>query len=261
MKELLEKLGLSDKEAAVYVALLELAEATVQNIARMSGVNRATTYVILEKLMRYGLASQVKKGKKTYFVAEDPRELGNILAAQEMELDARRDLLNDSMNLFTAVFNAKKGKPTVRYYEGEDGLEALDRYGGERLKQEKGDIYAVAPLDLVEERFAKRRRVTLEERVKDNIKSRVIYTHKNGPISAAENVRALRDAIYLPKEKLPLCGTVSLLPWGVKIYQMEAKNPYGILIEDEAIARSMRAIFELAWSGAQDSTVSERKKR
>lgn len=248
MQQLLEKLGLSPKEAGVYIALLELAEDTVQNIARKSGVNRATTYVILEKLMRYGLASQMKKGKKTYFVAEDPRELGNILSAQQQEVEARRRLLDDSINMFTAVYNAKRGKPTVRYFEGEDGLIALDRY---RLHETPHEILSVSPFDLLEKRFPKRRQESLSERVNAKIPSRVIYTHEKGPIDESEHARVLRQAIYLSKDKLPISGPISILPWGIKLYQMESSEPYGILIEDEAMARTMQVIFELAWKGAQ----------
>jgi sugar-specific transcriptional regulator TrmB len=248
MQQLLEKLGLSPKEASVYVALLELAEDTVQNIARKSGVNRATTYVILEKLMRYGLASQVKKGKKTYFVAEDPRELGNILSAQQQEVEARRRLLDDSLNQFTAVYNARQGKPAVRYFEGVDGLLALDRY---RLRDIADEILFVSPFDLLEKRFSKRRQESLEERVKAKIPSRVIYTHEKGPIDEAENTRMLRNAIFIPKDKLPIDCSISILPWGIKLYQLEAPEPYGIMIEDEAMARTLKVIFDLAWKGAQ----------
>lgn len=38
----LKELGLADKEARVYLASLELGSDTVQNIAKKSGVNRAT---------------------------------------------------------------------------------------------------------------------------------------------------------------------------------------------------------------------------
>ena len=39
----LQKIGLSEKEAKVYLAALELGQASVQNIARKAEVNRATT--------------------------------------------------------------------------------------------------------------------------------------------------------------------------------------------------------------------------
>lgn len=66
------KLGLSEKEAKVYLAALELAQDSAQNIAKKAGVNRPTTYVILEKLMKLGLANTLEENKKTLFVAESP---------------------------------------------------------------------------------------------------------------------------------------------------------------------------------------------
>ena len=56
MSELLIKklvnYGLSDKEARIYLALLELEAATVFEAARQSGVNRSSAYVVLESLSR-----------------------------------------------------------------------------------------------------------------------------------------------------------------------------------------------------------------
>jgi sugar-specific transcriptional regulator TrmB len=43
----IEELGLSNKEARVYVANLMLGPAGVQQIADASGIKRVTTYVIL----------------------------------------------------------------------------------------------------------------------------------------------------------------------------------------------------------------------
>lgn len=68
----LQNLGLSEKEAKVYTTSLELGPDTVQNIAKESGINRATTYVQIGTLKEKGLISEFEKGKKTYFVAESP---------------------------------------------------------------------------------------------------------------------------------------------------------------------------------------------
>src|SRR4051812_25054594 len=75
----IEDLGLSQKEARVYLANLMLGPATVQKIADQSGIKRVTTYVILESLNNLGLVSQSTKGKKTYFVAEEPSHLRRLL--------------------------------------------------------------------------------------------------------------------------------------------------------------------------------------
>ena len=60
----LKKLNFSDKEARVYLALLELGEAPVQKIAEKAKVNRATTYVILESLKKKTAARTIKKQKR-----------------------------------------------------------------------------------------------------------------------------------------------------------------------------------------------------
>ncbi len=57
----LEEIGLNEKEAKVYIATLELGEGSASEIAKKSEVNRATTYFILEKLIKMGLVSTSNK--------------------------------------------------------------------------------------------------------------------------------------------------------------------------------------------------------
>ena len=148
MIDVLIKLGLSDKEAKVYLAALELGGDTAQNIAKKSGVNRATTYVIAEKLMGLGLLSRTDKAKKTLFIPESPHELHNLLDEQKRDIEQRAAYLDDSLNQFLAIFNGSSEKPTVRYFEGLDGLTALDRYGRDQFKK-NSEIVGIFPIDIV----------------------------------------------------------------------------------------------------------------
>src|SRR3990172_512112 len=107
MISLLEKLGFSEKEAKVYLAALELGEDSVQNIAKKAGINRATTYVILEKLMASGLISTYEKGKKTFIVAEDPKELLQILEEEKQEVLNREKDLKSNLSQLAAIYNRK----------------------------------------------------------------------------------------------------------------------------------------------------------
>ncbi len=56
IKDLIE-FGLSEKEAKIYIALLELEIATVNEIAKKAGVNRSSTYVTLDGLISKGFVS------------------------------------------------------------------------------------------------------------------------------------------------------------------------------------------------------------
>ena len=89
----LKKFGLNEKEAKIYLASLELGYATVQQIANQAEINRATTYVILESLIKKGLATHLTKGKKRYFTAEPPERLNHFLNDQLIKIKRKREKL------------------------------------------------------------------------------------------------------------------------------------------------------------------------
>jgi len=251
LEKILEKIGLSEKEAKVYLATLELGQDSVQNISKKAGVNRPTTYFIMEKLMDLGLASTLEHGKKTLFVAESPKEILNILDREKQEVETRRNEIKESLNQFLAIYNAKEGKPLVRYFEGVDGLEAMDRYGRESFKK-NSEILSIIPIDIVEKQFTDRRQKSLNERVKMGIRARAIYTHEDGPIPESVNKKNLREGIYIPRSSFPLDAAVTIYPeWGIKLYYYDPNKPYGVVIESSELAKNFKLFFELAWLGAK----------
>ncbi len=72
----LQNLGLTEKEARTYLASLELGPETAQNIAKKTGINRATTYVQIESLKKRGLMSEFEKGALDILVATSVVEVG-----------------------------------------------------------------------------------------------------------------------------------------------------------------------------------------
>lgn len=259
MITLLEKLGLSEKEAKVYLAALELAEDSVQNIAKKAGVNRATTYVILEKLMGLGLVSSYEKNPstplrtgKTVFVAQDPKELVNLLEGERRDIESREKELKTNLNQLNAIFNQNRAKPIVRFFEGAEGLEAMDRYGHSKWKR-GNEVLTIASIDVLEKMFPERRTRALKDRVKLGIKAKTIYTHEGGEIPNFQNKSELREGVFIPKERFPLNGTVSIYPgWGIKLFYFDESNPYGVVIESQGIAENMKLFFDLAWTGAKE---------
>lgn len=67
LKELLKNSGFSDKEIAVYTAMIDLGESVVSDIAKRADINRSTTYVILGTLAKRGLITDSeRRGVKLY---------------------------------------------------------------------------------------------------------------------------------------------------------------------------------------------------
>lgn len=114
----LRKLGFSDNEAAVYLAALELGEASVQRISQKAKLKRTTVYGIIETLRGRGLIKTTKNRKKILYFAEDPRRLKEI--AREAERTA--DTILPSL---LALTNLIDRKPKVLFFDGIEEIKDL----------------------------------------------------------------------------------------------------------------------------------------
>ena len=79
LKPHLIEMGLSDKEAQVYLSLLEIGKGTVAVIARAAGIQRTTGYSILDALVAKGLAIVSGKEPKQEYIAEKPEKIAEFL--------------------------------------------------------------------------------------------------------------------------------------------------------------------------------------
>src|SRR3989338_7637729 len=121
----LQHLGLSEKEARVYIASLELGADTAQHIAQKATINRATTYVQIELLKKKGLMSEFEKGKKTFYTAESPERLAGLINAMEKQVDLKRTEMARILPNLQDLFLGAGYRAKVRFFEGIEGMKAL----------------------------------------------------------------------------------------------------------------------------------------
>ena len=122
----LEKFGLPEKEAKVYLASLKLGPAPVQTIAKEAKVVRPTAYVMIESLQRRGLMGETKKGKRRLFIAGRPDHLRYLLGQQKASLAKKEEAAALAIKALT---EAKGG-------EGEIEFELIDGPEGTRRLQQ-----------------------------------------------------------------------------------------------------------------------------
>lgn len=241
----LVNLGLAEKEAKVYLASLELGKAPVQKVAQKAEVNRATTYVIIETLMKKGLMSSITKGKKQYFIAEAPEKLNLLFREQEQAIKRKQEYLGKIMPKLKSIQPLDKEKPTVRYFEGKDGLIAMTE---EFYMTPQNDIAKmVYPLDLIEEIFTEEeRKFFTERRVKKGVKTDVLYTSsKRDRPSTSDGTR-----VKINEKKYPLTAEMAIYNDKIRIASLKGKL-MGMIIEDKELAKTLKSIFELAKKGAK----------
>jgi len=244
LKNTLKELSFSEKESEVYLAMLELGAASVQDIAKKAGVNRSTTYVMIESLKRRGLISTYEKGKKLFFVAENPKNLNMLLQDEMADLKAKQTRLNGALPQLEAIYNVREDKPNVRFFEGEQALTQMRR---EVIASHKPiwEFYSVdEPLITTanineEERF---------EPITCPVKGRALFSIKPGCQVPAFNTKAF-EARVVPYEQYIFSGDLAIV--GDKVYLFSMKTiGLTVVLENEEVAEMMRALYEGVWVGA-----------
>ena len=107
-------LGLSQKEAEVYLANLQLGLATAQKIAEKAEINRTTAYATIKNLITRGLINTVDKAGKQYFVAEKPEKLKYFYEQQERELQRRKETIDKIMPELESLYNFTANRSFVK---------------------------------------------------------------------------------------------------------------------------------------------------
>ena len=181
----LQEIGLNEKEAKVYLATLELGQSVVQDIAKKAGVNRATTYFVIEALMKSGLMSSFHKGKKQFFIAADPDRLVEVLEQEKDLVEKREKNLKKLLPQLQSINNKQKDRPVVKYYEGKEGIKTMV---DEVLRADDNIINFAYSVDALEGLFSE----------EDKLRWRKIRVKKN--IFAVR--RQDRPRIFLPTQGL-----------------------------------------------------------
>ncbi|MBY0310151.1 ArsR family transcriptional regulator [Patescibacteria group bacterium] len=239
--EKLLELGLTDKESAVYIALIQAGEMTAEQAATLTKLNRSTTYVQLKQLIERGLVSTFKRGKKTFFAAESPSNLlriveqrREVVAQQELELKV---IVTDLLKVYGKVVE----RPSVRVFEGKEGLVSMR---SAILDQKTPEMRAVTSVDHMRRIFSKEELMQFtERREKNGTKSMVIYSLEKGDDFTPLKLQTFKR---VSKKDLPFSCDVYI--YGDFVSFASTDNQIvGVTIASAAIASTIKALFETAW--------------
>jgi HTH-type transcriptional regulator, sugar sensing transcriptional regulator len=246
--ERLLELGLSEKEAQVYLAMLELGPTGVNDIAKKAEVNRSTTYLHLESLARRGLASHVEREGKTVYTAESPKRLEQLIHDEQAELKTKQKKLGESLPYFMALFNAIEDKPKVRFFEGEEGIVTVR----ELLKETDGEFLTFTAIDEGTVEMSKieeeqRKRVTRWKT------GRCVMSVKTG-CAVPEFDRRNWKVRFISYETSPFTGELNMIGDTVAACVLKSK-PMAFVVQSPEMANLFRTLFEYVWSTAGETPV------
>lgn len=88
INEYLQKLGLSDKEIALYLAILQRGKVEIPEVSKLTGINRTTVYSVAGELVSRGLISQDLGSRPNILIANDPEQLKSFVNRQQNVVDS-----------------------------------------------------------------------------------------------------------------------------------------------------------------------------
>lgn len=234
--EALQNLGLTEKEAGVYLALLQMGQGSAYAISSKSGIKKPTTYVILDELRQKGLVLKVPRVKKQLFIAKSPEE---FFSAAKERLNMAEDVLPEIM----AMAEGKKPKVKTLYYEGVSGAKEALNY---RIKEMQGKelvgFYASAQdasPDLVS--------VFLDWNIRArNTKIRMIAPeHPSLKPWRDTDTEYERIVKVIPFNEYSANISIDIGDTFVRV--LAFKELQSVIIENPDVAFTMRQIFEMVW--------------
>jgi sugar-specific transcriptional regulator TrmB len=114
-EEILMSLGISNKEAKFYLALLQSGPSTVLPVARLAGLKRTSVYNFIDGLIQIGLVTYHDKNGRRYYRAENPEIVVKIF-------EERRQKINSALPNLLSLYKTSNQIPESRIFYGPQGI-------------------------------------------------------------------------------------------------------------------------------------------
>jgi len=237
-------IGLSEKEALVYVALLPVESSSVIELSKSTGINRTTLYPILEDLISKKLASEVKHDKKVSFRAEPPERIETFISNRKSQLEEQEKVLEDIIPQIRGFSREAGEKPIVKLYEGRDGiLRSIEEHY--EVADNETEEYLIYPRGAIKGLFSpKEQEQAKKMRLRRHVHMNSIFTSDSEYPSDETSTRHRISAEEYPGVKCE----IGVYADRTRIHII-SENMSAIDIKSKDFAETMKVLFKLALKG------------
>lgn len=235
---ILETAGLNTKEAALYLAALNLGDAPMSRLAKEAKLKRSSAYQIFKELERRGIMGSFKMRNGLRFAATSPSAL---YATRKKELGELEAVLPE----LRALESKKGARPKISYFEGQEGY----RLALEDSLQKPGNVLRyIGSLMETYKTVGEEYDITyyVPTRIQKNISIKaLLLPDLREDLKKREHKEELREIKWLP-EKYQFEGSTLIYDHKVVIVS-GAEEMITVVIESESIAEAEKQKFELLW--------------
>lgn len=237
----LTSIGVSENSSKIYNVLLNHGEASINTIAKLSQLNRSTSYSYIEELIKNNLAYKKIQSGKTIV---GPIELNKFLVNYNDKLN--QEFIDKSNQLkhlqeISRFYHSKKYKlkePEIRVYNGENSLQKIYE---ESLEEKKIRCYFSYP-DIQEDKVIDKWH---SKKIKEKgIKCFLIMPNSNK--KALHNKNNLEDRVrYFDDDRFPFNGALIISETKILMYSRNDKT--GLSIYCPYLASNQIHLFDMLW--------------
>jgi len=175
----LVNIGMTEREAKLYLAMLQKHESDATELHRISGVVRTKTYEIVKQMVLKGYCLERVSGKQRYYHAIRPHHLRDVLKQQWLNITERRiqeadDIFGDLDEIYRKF---GKSNRTLDFIEVIRNTDQSGRKFIELLDNSKEEILALcrSPYLALDPSYREAQRKSYFAIFKRKVKTRSVY--------------------------------------------------------------------------------------
>ena len=246
IEEILLKIGLTNQESRVYLALLELQQAQTGLICSFTKIASSNIYKILNSLMQKGLVSFRVQNNIKIFMPALPETLNELFLDKQKRLEDERKEVRELISNFTRKEIKNEPYSNYKYFEGLSAIKSM--WYELNSVMDKGNVVKIHTCKPGSyERLLGFYTEHHKLRVKKGVRERMIFSQEE--IELAKQ----RGNKFTEIRFMDLKNEVE---WGVMkgvffLQYITGKVPRGFLIEDEKFSQTFGQVFDNLWTLAK----------
>ncbi len=253
LRKILQEIGLSEKEANVYLVTLQFPNQPISTIAKKIGMNRGTAFVIYHELLQKGLVKKSIAKDVQRFTSVSPEDVVEYLEKKAFLLGKQKEKVEAMLPEFKMLEGVGGAKPVFQFFEGREGIQKLLF---ELLRAPKRSLAGIISHGVLSEKLGKDILVQFErERVAMDTSLKLLLSFDEHHLREfADDDTKKREVRYLPE---PLSFPMSLLYWEKQAILISHEEEYGLLIGSHEYVAMHKTFFETLWAISKKEVIGK----
>ena len=243
LRTILIGLGLSEKEANVYLGALTLGTCRITDLALQAGLKRTTAYSIVDSLKQKGLIAEQIKGFKKSYTASAPEMLETLHTS-------KLNILRQSLPLFQNLKSQENEVKSVLFLEGKEAVKSIYE---ELLTTSKPKDFYYAMCDV--EKWRSMDPIYCDDfirrRVKKNLNLRFLFTRSSEALNRKKLAPKLNEHVKFLPPAYELNANLVITPRRIVIHQVTSPA-LAVSLETQSFIGIHKVMFEMLWDGIKE---------